>query len=155
MPGAAQLVATQLEAQLAARERLVRVFERDPDAAVPHDRLAGAVVALGDHAFEVGVLDGMVLDLHGEPLLAGIERRTFRHRPRAQHAAVLEPQVVVEAARRVLLDAEEARMRPGRRGGGGRRPNGSSAGPQAGRTPSAVGSPPNGSGVRSAERFAR
>src|SRR5690606_40392684 len=53
-PAAEQLVATQLEEQLALLEALVRILDRHPDAAIPYDHLAGAVVALRDHALEVG-----------------------------------------------------------------------------------------------------
>src|SRR5262245_63910511 len=47
----------------------------------------------------------MVLDTHGEPLLARVEGRAFRHRPAQQDAVQLQPEVVVETRRRVLLDA--------------------------------------------------
>ena len=113
VPGAAQLVAEELEAQLAERQGLVRILGRDPEPLVPDDHLAGAVVALGDDTLEVGVLHRVVLDLHREALVGGVERGAHRHRPRAQHAAELEPEVVVKARGGVLLDAEEARPRPG------------------------------------------
>ena len=50
----------------------------------------------------------MILDVHGQPLGLRIERRTFRHRPRQQHAVVLEPEVVVQVAGEMFLHAEEA-----------------------------------------------
>ena len=81
----------------------------DPAAPVPDDDGAGAVVALGDHALEVAVLDGVVLDLHREALLGGVERRPLRDGPRPEDAAPLEAQVVVEAGGGVLLDDEEER----------------------------------------------
>jgi hypothetical protein len=48
----------------------------------------------------------MVLDLHREPLVVGVERRTFRHGPRLEDPIKLQPQVVVQVRRRVLLDDE-------------------------------------------------
>src|SRR5436190_1158057 len=44
----------------------------------------------------VAIGDRVVLDHRGEPLLAGIECRPLRHRPRCQRAADLEPQVVMQ-----------------------------------------------------------
>ena len=53
-------------------------------AAVPDDHLAGTVLALGDHPFKIGIVEGMILNMHGqapdlgealrqllEPLLSG------------------------------------------------------------------------------------
>ena len=107
VPGAAQLVAAQLEVELAAAHPLLRILERHPQAAVPDDHGTGAVVAFGDHALEVGVLDRMVLDFHRQALLVDVVRRPLRHGPRQQHAAEFEAEVVVQAPRRVLLDAKE------------------------------------------------
>src|SRR5262249_49147620 len=61
---------------------------------------------LRDDALEGVVLDRMVLDPHGEPLLARYQARAARHRPALHHAGELEPQVVVQARGRVLLDHE-------------------------------------------------
>ena len=87
---------------------------RRPRAAVPDHHRAAAVLALRDDALELGVLDRVVLDLHREPLDRRIERRTLRHRPREQHALPLEPEVVVERGRAVLLDDERERLRRAR-----------------------------------------
>src|SRR5690349_9130677 len=96
---------------MAALERLARglLAEDAVGAGVPHDHLAGAVLALGDHALEVAVGERVVFGRHGEPLLARVERRPLRYRPRLEHAVGLEPEVVVQARRRVLLD-HEARL---------------------------------------------
>src|SRR5207237_6176809 len=50
--------------------------------------------------------DRMVLDMHGEPLLAGHEARSARDSPAFHHAVELEPQIVMQARCRVLLDHE-------------------------------------------------
>src|ERR1700736_873376 len=48
----------------------------------------------------------MILDLHGQPLVGGIKRRTLRHRPRLQHAIHLQAEVIVQARSVVLLHHE-------------------------------------------------
>ncbi len=113
-PFAAQLVAAQLEQQLAFDEALVDVVERHPAAAVPDDHRARAVVAGRDQPLEVRVLDGVVLDVDREPLVGRVRRRALRHGPGLQHAVVLEPEVVVRAPRRVLLDDEPRASYAGR-----------------------------------------
>src|SRR5206468_719404 len=94
-PDAAQLVALQLEDELPFGEAALRVLDREPRSAVPDDDPSRAVVALGDYAFEVRVLERMIFDGDREPLLGGFERRTLRHGPRLEHGAELEPEVVV------------------------------------------------------------
>ena len=51
----------------------------------------------------------MILDHHRQALGLRIERRPLGHRPREQHALVLEAEVVVEMTGEVLLHAEEQR----------------------------------------------
>ena len=48
----------------------------------------------------------MVVDLYGEPLDGGIQRRALWDRPRAHHPADLQAQVEVMGGRGVLLDNE-------------------------------------------------
>ena len=70
-PPPAQLEAEQLELELAAPDLLARrlgLQELEP-AGVPHDRRTGPIVTLWNDALEVGVLDGMVLDVNGQPFL--------------------------------------------------------------------------------------
>src|SRR5690606_27826212 len=88
--------------------------DRLPGAAVPDQDAAAAVLALRDHALEVGVLERVVLGLRCEPPLAGHEARSLRHRPALEHAVELEPEVVVQAARGVLLHDEAPAARPTR-----------------------------------------
>ena len=81
-------------------------LSRRPRALVPQHHDAGAV-AFGNDAFERAVFDRMILDVHREPFGLRIERRALRHRPRQQHALVLEAEVVVQMAGEVFLHAEE------------------------------------------------
>jgi hypothetical protein len=57
---------------------------------VPTDHRAGAVVACRNHRLEVHVLQRVILDLHGETLVVGIERWLLGDGPRAQHTVYLE-----------------------------------------------------------------
>ena len=71
---------------------------------------------LRNDALEVDVFERMVLGLHRQPLVGGIERRPLRHRPALQHPADLEPEIVVVGRRVVLVDDEAvARRQPCRR----------------------------------------
>ena len=49
----------------------------------------------------------MILDVHGERALAGLERHALRHRPRGERAVALEPEVVVQPPGVVALDDED------------------------------------------------
>ena len=58
-------------------------------------------------ALEVAVLERVILDLHGEPLVGHVVRRTLRHGPRREHAVHLEAEVEVQLAGGVLVDDEQ------------------------------------------------
>src|SRR5262245_26947890 len=79
---------------------------RIPLAAVPDQHSAAAVLSLRDGSLEFVVLDRVVLHLDRETLLARHEARAARHGPALHHAVELEPQVVMQPARRMLLDDE-------------------------------------------------
>ena len=106
-PPAVQLVALELEQQFSLLESCPPILERHPFAAVPDDDAAGAVVSLRNISLEVAVLERMVLDLHGQPLVAGVVRGSLGNRPRAQDAVHLQPQVEMEVAGRVLVHDEQ------------------------------------------------
>ena len=119
--GALELLAAQLDAELpgceprahpsfgfgAIGEGELAILVRGVHAAVPDDHPSGAVLLLRDHAFEGGVLEGMILDLDRHALVAGVERRTLGNGPGFQHPVELEAKVVMQPARRVLLHDEE------------------------------------------------
>src|SRR5262249_3245452 len=73
-------------------------------AAIPDLDGAPPVLPLGDDALEPPVVHGVVLGLHCQALLAGIEARTLGHRPALQDAVELEAEVVRQAPGPVLLD---------------------------------------------------
>ena len=109
-PGAFQLEAVERHLEIALGQRRVDVVDLGrPRAAIPQHHHAGAV-ALRDHALELAVLDRVILDVHRQPLVGGVDRRALRHRPRQQHAVVLDAEVVVQRGGEVFLHAEEARL---------------------------------------------
>ncbi len=107
-----QLGADPLLRLLAIAERVAMVLVRRIHAAIPDDDIAGAVLLRGNHALERAVVERMVLDLDREALVAVLQRRPLRHRPGLEHAVELEAEVVMQAARRVLLDHEQQRPAP-------------------------------------------
>ena len=64
---------------------------------------AAAVLTGRDDAFEVQVLDGVVLDVEGGALHRGVEGWPLGDRPAREHAVDLEAQVVVQAPGAVAL----------------------------------------------------
>ncbi len=115
-PLATQLIALQLEEQLAFLESLERILEWHPHATVPDDDFAGAVVPLGDDAFEVAVLHGVVFDVDGEALVGTGGGGALGNGPRPQHPFHFETQVPVQPGRGVHVDDEETPGLGSRRG---------------------------------------
>ena len=84
----------------------MRILDRLPGAAVPQHDGAAAILALRDVPFEAAVFERVVLDVDGETLFRRIEARPPRHRPALQNAVELEPEIVVQPRRGVLLNDE-------------------------------------------------
>src|SRR5690606_27632683 len=97
-PVPAHLDAVQGELELAFAVSAPGVSQGGPNALVPNDDLARAVLAGRNLAFELVVGDWVVLDLHGHALVLGIVAGTLGHGPALHHAAQLQAQVVVQAA---------------------------------------------------------
>src|SRR4051794_33449209 len=90
-PAALQLLASKREFEFPFPKRtfgIVPVFRR-PEAAVPEHYGSATVLALRDGAFEVPIVERMVLDLHGQPAVARIERGTFGNGPGLENAVHL------------------------------------------------------------------
>jgi hypothetical protein len=102
-----ELVPFELEQELALLEPLAPILEGHPLATVPDDDAACAVVPVWDDPLEVAVLERVVLDLHGEPLVVHVVRRPLGHGPRPQHAVHLDPQIPVQLPSGVLVHDEE------------------------------------------------
>ena len=95
--------------QFALAQGLRGIAIRRPEAAVPQHDGAAAVLALGDRAFEVAVIERVILGLDGKALVAGIERRALGHGPGFEDAIDFKAKVIVKPRRRVLLD-DKARV---------------------------------------------
>ena len=78
-------------------------------AAVEDPHRARAVVAGGDLAVEVEVLERVILGAHGEVVALRVGRNALRDGPAGERPLVLEAQVPVHRARRVLLHDEAQR----------------------------------------------
>ena len=112
----AQLLAIEVEVQVAGLDRGQRVVGLGdrPRAPVPDDHVTAAVLAGRDHAFEVEVVERVVLDVDRHPPHVRIERRTLRHGPAHQHPGGLQAEVVVQPAGPMALDHEPMSVGGGR-----------------------------------------
>ena len=106
-PAAGQFFASQAELQVTLAVTRLGIAHRRPGAAVPDDDLAGAVLALRDLAFEIGVVERVVLDVHRQPAHARVQAGSLGHRPTLEHLAELQAQVIMQSPGVVLLDHEE------------------------------------------------
>ena len=95
MPAAVQLLAVEHEIQMAFGIAFVRVALRYPAPAIPDHDGATAIFALRDGALEGIVFDRMIFDVHGQPLVTGIEARAAGYRPALHDAVELEPEVIM------------------------------------------------------------
>src|SRR6266851_2809043 len=105
-PAAFELLAVELEFEMALGVAHDGVAFRDPRSPVPQQYRPAAVLLRGDDAFEGSVLDRVVLDVHRQTLVGWVEAGTFGYRPAQQYAVELETEIVVEMAGGVLLDDE-------------------------------------------------
>src|SRR5262249_27756012 len=106
MPAAVKFLALQAEVEVAFLQPSDRIAFGIPAPAIPDEHGPAAIFALRDGAFERIVFDRVVLDLDREALLPRYEARSARHRPALHHPAKLKPQIVMKAARRMLLNDE-------------------------------------------------
>src|SRR5690606_3009881 len=104
VPASSQLLAVDLEIEMALGIAFLGIAKGRPRAPVPEDDRAPSVLALRDGAFEIAIVERMILDMDGETLLAGNQAWALGDRPALERAVHLEAQIVVQAARRVLLD---------------------------------------------------
>src|SRR5207248_2605413 len=98
--------AVQRDVEMAFRQTFVGIESRLPAPAIPHDHRAAAVLAFWNVALEIEVLHRMVFGADSQPFFAGDQARPFGHGPALERAAELEPQIVMNAPRVVLLDHE-------------------------------------------------
>src|SRR5262249_21219149 len=105
-PTALEAIALQCEFQTAALESFFRrlIALGGPVTAVPQLYRAAAVLAFGDRALEISVVQRVVFYFDRQALVRGIQGRTSGHRPGFEYATELKSEVVVQPARRVLLN---------------------------------------------------
>ncbi|MNZ43557.1 hypothetical protein D3C78_611620 [compost metagenome] len=106
VPHAAQLLSLQAKAQLALGIGLVCVTLWLPDATVPDDHIAGAIVTLRDTAFEIGVVERVILYVHRQASHLGVQGGPFGDGPAFQRTVQFQTEVVMQVAGVVLLNAE-------------------------------------------------
>src|SRR5262249_49020413 len=104
VPAPMQLLAVELEREAAFAIAVARITVRVPAAAIPDHYRTAAILALWDRALEPVVFDRVILNVNRQPFLARPEARRAGHRPPFHHAVEFEPEIVVQAAGRVLLD---------------------------------------------------
>ncbi len=105
-PAAAEPLSGENEFEIAFLQRFFgrRIAFRSPKAAIPQHHRAAAILALGNRALEIAIVERVILHLDGETLVVGIERGTARHRPGFEHAVEFQAEIVMQAGGGVLLD---------------------------------------------------
>ena len=100
------LLAVQVDDHLAALVTRVAELLGLIGARVPDDDLSAAVLPPRDGALEGGVLQRVILGVHGQMIDRRGVGQVLGHRPRDQHAVAFQPEVVVQATGVVFLDDE-------------------------------------------------
>ena len=77
---------------------------RSPVSAVPQLHRAAAILTFRNRAFEVSVVERMILHLDRQSLVLGIDRGSASDRPGLEHAAQLESEVPVQPPGGVFLN---------------------------------------------------
>ena len=116
-PAAFELLAVQHEFEIALGQHLFGIAVGRPEAAIPQKNRAAAILALGNGAFEIAIIEGMILKLHRQALFGGIERRPACHRPGAEHPVQLQPKIVMQPCGGMLLDHKALALCGRRRAG--------------------------------------
>src|SRR3546814_359402 len=83
--------------------------DRRPGATIPQHHRAAAIFAPGDHALEIGIAHRMVFGSHRKALVGGIGARPLGHSPAFEHPVDLEPDIIMEPRRVVLLNRSDKR----------------------------------------------
>src|ERR1044072_9070595 len=95
-PFALQLRAVQIKPQ----ETFVVVsFDQLVCAEIPHHHRAAAILALRDYAFEIEIINRMVLRRHRESSFIFLEGWALRNGPRLENVVHLETKVIMQVTR--------------------------------------------------------
>src|SRR5450631_4418294 len=103
-----EMRALQSELQIARGQCLLRCSAAFgmPITAVPQLHRATAVLSWGNGSLEVAVIERMIFDFHGQPLIGGIVGRTACDSPGLEHSVEFQSEVEVKPACCVLLHHE-------------------------------------------------
>src|SRR5699024_6783264 len=112
MKAPGKLLSLQLEFKVALGKSLFRIANRLPCAIVPQQHRAAAILAFRDGAFEIAIVERVVLDMNGKAFFGWHEAGAARDRPAFQYAIHLKAQIVMQPARIVFLH-HEAFLRAG------------------------------------------
>src|SRR5208283_3383055 len=116
--------AVKRKRQMPLCKALLGIPLRLPSATVPDDHRAGTIFAFRNIALKIKIFDRVVLGADRKPLLADGKARAFGDRPALQDSVHLEPQVVMQPARRVLLHDKFSAIATATRGSYGLRRSG-------------------------------
>ena len=103
-PASFQLGSVQLKLQVAFGQSGVYVHKRRPGPKIPQHHRAAAVLTLGNCALEAAILYRMILNLHRESLVAGVETWTLGDGPTLEHAIPAKAKIVVQSSSIMLLN---------------------------------------------------
>ncbi len=93
MPAAAEFLTVEVELQMALLVALMRIAIRRPGTPIPDKHRAATILPLGDDAFEVAIVQRVILDVNGKPLFIRIEAWPACDCPAFQRAIELRPEV--------------------------------------------------------------
>src|SRR5438874_409873 len=80
-------------------------------AFVPKHHRPGPVIAFGDDALELPVVERMVLNHHGQALVGGVDRWPFWNSPALERPCGFEAKIVMKVRCLMLLNCEPERPR--------------------------------------------
>ena len=103
VPTPVQLLAVELECEVALGQAFVRIGFGLPMATIPDHHRPAAIFSLRYRAFEFVVGNRMIFDFNGQALFAWHEAWSSRHSPAFHDSIKFEPQIVVETPGGVLL----------------------------------------------------
>src|SRR6476661_2693235 len=100
-PAALQFFTSQREPQLTLAQSFGGLALGCPETTIPEHDGPATILTFRDGAFEVTIIEGMVLRFDGKTPGLGIERGTLGHRPGLENALHLKAQVKVKSPCRV------------------------------------------------------
>jgi hypothetical protein len=77
---------------------------------VPNCNLTGAIITLGDFAFEPQKRQIVIPNLDAQPLDPGLLREAFRHGPTLEHAVLFKTEIEMMRASVMFLDYESGHI---------------------------------------------